>query len=159
MKSEGTSKSSDDTISLIEEMFKIVGKAFKIPESLMLGNITNMNDVVKSFLTFSVDPWADMIGQVLTGQYGYANWKNGNYFRVDTSTVNHVDIFDMADKIDKLISSAFASIDEVREKAGLDILNEDWSKNHLLTKNYEFINEKNKMIGGKDNETTDDDEI
>lgn len=42
-------KSSDDTISLIEEMFKIVGKAFKIPESLMLGNITNMNDVVKSF--------------------------------------------------------------------------------------------------------------
>ena len=159
MKSDGTSKSSDDTISLIEEMFKIVGKAFKIPESLMLGNITNMNDVVKSFLTFSVDPWADMIGQVLTGQYGYANWKNGNYFRVDTSTVNHVDIFDMADKIDKLISSAFASIDEVREKAGLDILNEDWSKNHLLTKNYEFINEKNKMIGGKDNETTDDDEI
>mgnify|MGYP000801644740 CR=1 FL=1 len=87
----------------------------------MLGNITNMNDVVKSFLTFSVDPWADMIGQVLTGQYGYANWKNGNYFRVDTSTVNHVDIFDMADKIDKLISSAFASIDDsLYEAARID---------------------------------------
>lgn len=160
MKSEGTSKSSDDTINFIEEIFKITGKAFKIPESLMLGNITNMNDVVKSFLTFSVDPWADMIGQVLTGQYGYTNWKNGNYFRVDTSTVNHVDIFDMADKIDKLISSAFASIDEVRDKAGLDILDEEWSAKHLLTKNYEFIDKKNKMIGGNSSgQTEGDDEV
>lgn len=160
MKSEGTQKSSDDTIKLIEEVFKITGKAFKIPESLMLGNITNMNDVVKSFLTFAVDPFADMIGQVLTGQYGYENWKQGNYYKVDTSGVNHVDVFDMADKIDKLISSAFASIDEVRERAGLDSLNEEWSKKHLLTKNYEFIDKKNKVIGGSSSEeSSDDDEI
>lgn len=152
MKQEGSQKSSDDTVKLIEEIFKITGKAFKIPESLMLGNITNMNDVVKSFLTFAVDPFADMIGQVLTGQYGYDNWILGNYYKVDTSGVNHVDIFDMADKIDKLISSSFASIDEVREKAGLDILNEEWSSKHLLTKNYEFI-EENSIIGGEKVET------
>lgn len=152
MKQEGSQKSSDDTVKLIEEIFKITGKAFKIPESLMLGNITNMNDVVKSFLTFAVDPFADMIGQVLTGQYGYNNWTLGNYYKVDTSGVNHVDIFDMADKIDKLISSSFASVDEVREKSGLDILNEEWSSKHLLTKNYEFI-EENSIIGGEKVET------
>lgn len=148
MKQEGSQKSSDDTVKLIEEIFKITGKAFKIPESLMLGNITNMNDVVKSFLTFAVDPFTDMIGQVLTGQYGYDNWALGNYYKVDTSGVNHVDIFDMAEAIDKLISSSFASIDEVREKAGLDKLNEEWSSKHLLTKNYEFI-EKGSIIGGE----------
>lgn len=65
--------------------------------------------------------------------------------------------FFYAAKFACILSSSTSS--QVREKAGLDILNEDWSKNHLLTKNYEFINEKNKMIGGKDNETTDDDEI
>lgn len=160
MKQEGSQKSSDDIVKLIEETFKITGKAFKIPESLMLGNITNMNDVVKSFLTFAVDPWANTIGQVLTGQYGFDNWACGNYFKVDTSEVNHVDIFDMADKVDKLISSAFASVDEVREKAGLDRLGEEWSSKHLLTKNYEFI-EENSIVGGEkiEKQSENDDEI
>lgn len=138
MKREQSRTNSEDSVTLIEETFKVAGKAFKIPESLMLGNITNINDVIKSFLTFAVDPWADMIGKVITGQYGYEEWEQGNYYKCDTSTVNHVDIFDMADKIDKLISSSFACVDEVREKAGLDRLNEEWSSKHLLTKNYEF---------------------
>lgn len=152
MESKISAKNSDDTIKLIEETFKIVGKAYKVPEALMLGNITNMNDVVKAFLTFAVDPYADMIGKELTGQYGYESWQQGNYYKVDTSTVNHVDIFDMADKIDKLISSSFACIDEVREKAGLDKIDEEWSSKHMLTKNYEFI-EKMLKEGGNEGET------
>ena len=151
MESKTSAKNSDDTIKLIEETFKIVGKVYKVPESLMMGNITNMNDVVKAFLTFAVDPYADMIGKELTGQYGYESWEQGNYYKVDTSTVNHVDIFDMADKIDKLISSSFACIDEVREKAGLDRINEEWSSKHMLTKNYEFI-EKMLKEGGYSSE-------
>lgn len=159
MKSEGSQKSADDLTKLIEQTFKVVGEAFKIPQSLMLGNITNMNDIVKSFLTFGVDPYADMIGKVLTGQYGMEEWLEGNYYKVDTSTVNHVDIFDMADKIDKLISSSFACIDEVREKAGLDRLNEEWSSRHLLTKNYEFIDKQNLQGGEKGEQSEDDDAV
>lgn len=151
MESKASAKSSDDTVKLIEETFKIVGKVYKVPESLMLGNITNMNDVVKAFLTFAVDPYADMISKELTGQYGIGEWEQGNYFVVDTSTVSHIDIFDMADNIDKLISSSFASIDEVRERAGLDIIGEEWSSKHLLTKNYDFM-EKVLKEGGKTSE-------
>lgn len=157
MKSEGTQKNADDIVKMIEQIFKITAEAFKIPQSLMLGNITNMNDITKSFLTFGVDPYADMIGKVLTGQYGIDSWLAGNYFRVDTSTVNHVDIFDMADKIDKLISSSFACIDEVREKAGLDRLEEEWSSRHLLTKNYEFIDKQNLQGGDEDGKSENDD--
>ena len=69
---------------------------------------------------------------------------------MDTSGVNHVDIFDMAGNIDKLISSAFMSIDEVRDRADLDQLGEEWSRRHVLTKNYEFIDEKAKQIGGEE---------
>ena len=150
MDSKSNAKNSDDLVKMIEETFKIVGKVYKVPESLMLGNITNMNDVVKAFLTFAVDPYADMIGKELTGQYGCKEWEKGNYYRVDTSTVNHVDIFDMADKIDKLISSSFACVDEVREKAGLDIIGEEWSSKHLLTKNYDFM-ERMLKEGGNEN--------
>lgn len=150
-----TSKSSEDVVKTVQEMFKIAGKAYKIPESLMLGNITNMDDVVKAFLTFAVDPITDMIGKVLTGAYGIWEWKQGNYYTVDTSGVNHVDMFDMADNIDKLIASAFASVDEVRERAGLDLIDEEWSSKHLLTKNYEFT--ENILKGGMESEKTEDD--
>ena len=150
MKMDGTQKSSDDVLKMIDQTFKITGKAYKIPESLMLGNITNMNDVIKSFLTFAVEPITDMIGKVLTGGYGQPEWMAGNYYKVDTSGINHVDIFDMANNIDKLISSAFMCIDEVRERTGLDAINKEWSKKHVLTKNYEFMEKmmKNKEICG-----------
>lgn len=149
MDSKSSPKTSDDTIKLLEETFKVVGKVYKVPESLMLGNITNMNDVVKAFLTFAVDPYADMIGKELTGQYGCREWLKGSYYKVDTSTVSHIDIFDMADSIDKLISSSFACVDEVRERAGLDAIGEEWSSKHLLTKNYEFM-ERMLKEGGED---------
>lgn len=141
MKSENPQKSSEDTIETIEELFKMAGKAFHIPESLMLGNITNMNDVVKAFLTFAVDPFAAMIGETLTGGYGVDSWKDGNRYTVDTSCVNHIDIFDMAEKIDKLISSSFMCVDEVRERAGLDEIGEEWSRKHMITKNYQLVSQ------------------
>lgn len=148
MKNEKSPKNSDDIVKLFNEVFTIVGKSFKIPESLMTGNINNMEEVVNAFLTFAVDPIGDEIGKTLTGAYGYDEWKMGRSYRVDTSGVGHVDIFKMADKVDKLISSSFANIDEVREKAGMDPLNEDWSKKHLLTKNYDFIEKVLKENGG-----------
>lgn len=141
-------KNSDDIVKLIDEIFSVTGKAFKIPDSLMTGNINNMEEVVNAFLTFAVDPVADEIGKTLTGAYGYESWASGRYYEVDTSKVGHVDVFKMAEKIDKLISSSFMSIDEVRERAGEDAINEDWSKKHLLTKNYQTIDEALKENGG-----------
>lgn len=152
MKKEGQQKNSDDIVKLINEIFSFVGKALKIPDSLMNGNINNMEEVVNAFLTFAVDPVADEIGKTLTGAYGYDSWARGNYYRVDTSSVSHVDIFKMADKIDKLISSSFAHVDEVRVRAGLDEIGEEWSRRHLITKNYDFIENMLKQNGGGDSE-------
>lgn len=160
MKQENNQKSSEDVTKVIEQIFSIVGKAYHIPQSLMLGNITNMNEVVKVLLTFAVDPIADMIGKELSAKRGYAEFLAGYGYKVDTSKVNHIDVFEMADKIDKLISSAFASIDEVREKADMDPLNEEWSSKHILTKNYDFIEEKLEAIGGNESaKWKNDDEI
>ena len=47
----------------------------------------------------------------------------------------HIDIFDLATSIDKLIASGFLSIDEVREKVGLRGFNEEWSTLHWMTLN------------------------
>ena len=142
-----TNTDSSDFRNLRKEMFEIVAQAFQIPVSLMLGNITNMNEIVKVFLTFCIDPLADMISEEITRKTSvtYDNWAKGNYVKVDTSTINHIDILDVAEKADKLISSGTCCIDEVRGIIGFDKLNTEFSQQHFITKNYDTV--ENRLIG------------
>lgn len=131
---------ADDSVKFIQEIFEFTFKAFHIPSGLLntSGN-NNIGDLMTLFLTFAVDPIADMIGKTLTGAYYDANeYANGNYFRVDTSKIKHVDIFAIASDVDKLISSGFATVNETRKAAGLDPGDGKWLDEHILTKNYEI---------------------
>ena len=133
------SGSAGDFVELKKELFSSVAGAFHIPESMMTGNITNMADIVGSFLTFGVDPYADMITEALNKRAGIDNYMAGNYYQVDTSKILHRDIFDVAADVSNLISSGVKCIDEVREMLGDAPLNTDWSRKHFITKNFEEI--------------------
>lgn len=136
-------ETSSDLISLRKEMFDIVAQAFKIPQTMMYGNITNMQEIVKVYLTFCIDPLADMISEELTRKTNtFKTWNGGkNFIKVDTSRINHVDIFEVADKADKLIASGVASIDEVRKVLDWQELGTEFSQKHWITKNYSDVSE------------------
>lgn len=129
---------SADIIAMRKEIFETTAQSFKIPLSMMNGNITNMNDIVKVYLSICIDPIADMISEEYTKKYHtYEEWKNGDYIEVDTSCINHIDIFEVADKADKAIASGLCSIDELRPRVKLNPLKTDFSTKHFITKNYE----------------------
>ena len=129
--------SSADVIAVRKEMFDVIAQAFKIPLSMMYGNITNINDMINMFLTFTIDPLADMISEEITRKmYPYSQWKKGNYVKCDTSCISHVDILDVADKVMNLIGSGAVCIDEVRNRIGMPPLNDDLGKHHFVTRNY-----------------------
>lgn len=140
--------SSEDFIRLRKDMFEMVASAFNIPLSLMNGNITNINDIISEFLTFAVDPIADMISEVLNKGSGYEEYLKGNYYKVKTACIYHRDIFSLAPELDKLISSGFFSVDEARREAGYTEINNDWSGKHFMTKNYEEIEKLLKAVEG-----------
>ena len=143
--SSGTA-SSAEMINLRKDMFEMVANALHIPMTLMTGNITNMNEIMKVFLTFSVDPVADMIQEVLNKRAGVRNWKSGEYYRVDTGKIIHRDIFDLSNAMDKLLASGNLCIDEIREEIGREPLNTKWSRQHWMTKNYTKIEDAMKAI-------------
>lgn len=144
---------SKDLREIRKEIMEIVAQTFKIPINLMSGNITNIQDVVKMFLTFCIDPIADMIGEELTRKiYGFEGWKSGKFIKVDTSTINHVDVLDVAEKVDKLISSGVNCIDEVRAVIDYPALNTEFSKTHFITKNYDTVENRLKGEGDKQDE-------
>ena len=138
-----TGANSSDVIQLRKEAFEVVAQAFKIPLPMMYGNITNMQEIVKVYLSFCIDPLADMLGEELTRKTNtFKTWNGGkNYIKVDTSRINHFDILDVADKADKLVASGVCSIDEVRRVLDMPVLGTEFSQKHWITKNYSDVNE------------------
>ena len=135
--SSKTTTNTSDIIAMRKEIFDVAAQALKITLPMMYGNITNMNEIVKVFLSFCIDPLADMIGEEFTRQYfSFDEWKNGCSVKVDTSCINHIDILEVGDKVDKAISSGTASIDEMRERLGMPELGTEFSQAHWMTKNY-----------------------
>lgn len=128
---------SSDILAIRKEMFETVAQAFKIPLAMMYGNITSINDVINMFLTFVIDPLADMIGEEITRKmYPYEVWRHGYYVQVDTSCISHVDILDVADKVMNAVGSGTVCIDEIRERLNKPPLNNELGKQHFVTRNY-----------------------
>ena len=74
--------------------------------------------------------------EITRKMYPFNDWKAGNYVKVDTSCISHVDILDVADKVDKAISSGVVCIDEMRKRLDMQELGTDFGKKHFVTKNY-----------------------
>lgn len=159
MKAENT-KDTSDVVSMRKEIFEVVAQALKIPLPMMYGNITNMNEIVKVYLSICVDPLADMISEEITRKnYSYDEWKAGDFVIVDTSCINHVDILEAADGIYNAIGSGAVNIDDVRNRLGWLPLNTDFSQQYFLSKNFvpaeNMLNATNTetLKGGERNET------
>ena len=151
--SNAAGKDTSDIIAMRKEVFEVVAQALKLPLSMMYGNITNMNEIVKVYLSICIDPLADMISEELTRKYySFDEWEKGYHIKVDTSCINHVDILEVADKVDKAISSGVTNIDELRSRLGMQELNTVFSTSHFMTKNYalaeNLLNEET-MKGGE----------
>lgn len=148
----GASEISDIKI-LCDEVFDRVGQAFKIPPSLIKGNIADITNLTDYFLTFCIDPLCDLITEELNRKmYGSVEYLKGNHLIIDTTAVKHIDLFYVANNIDKLISSSMYSVNELRLKLGDTSINEEWANNHVITKNYTSVDDLESMRGGENNE-------
>jgi hypothetical protein len=147
-----------DIITMRKEIFETTGQAFKIPLSMMYGNMTNIKDVVAVFLAFAVDPVAKMLSTEFTRKrYDFEEWKRGCYVEIDTSCISYADILDCADKVDKAIASGVTNIDELRPRFRLKKLNTDFSTAHFITKNYDLAENMLKTL--KESEVKEDEEV
>lgn len=133
----GTTSTPADVNERINYEFELAARAFKIPKSLVLGDVTEVKEITKNFLTFAIEPVIDkMAEEINRKRYGEMDYKKGLYIKINSNSIQHIDVFELAEKVDKLLSSGIYCIDELREKLGDTPLNTDWSRRHYITKNY-----------------------
>jgi Phage portal protein. len=162
---ESTKKYSNevtDMKELVGEALARAAQAYKVPVGLIRGDVAGIKDAYTMLLTNCIDPIAAMLSEgFTTAVFSEEEIIDGCEIVADTSNLKHVDIFDMAGSIDKLIASGFLSIDEVRLASGLKPLNEEWSKAHYMTLNYTTAQasvEAGNEVTGADNDEGSEEE-
>ena len=98
-----STESTRDIKALADDIFEFTARAFSFPPSLAKGDVQDTGKAIDELLTFVVDPLAKMMQQEINRKRnGYAGFYAGNYLKIDTLAVKHIDIFDIATPIDTL---------------------------------------------------------
>ena len=140
--SSGTKASVDDITKLMNDGMTRSAQAYKISPALLTGEIAGIKEAINLTLTSAIDPLAAATSEQISIKInGLSGIVKGNYAVVDTSNIKHIDIFDIASAVDKLIGSGFATPDEARVFAGLQPTGEKAMQQHYFTKNYSTIDE------------------
>ena len=139
---------------MIDDVSDFTAKGFNMPPALLRGDIQGTSDAVDQFLTFCIDPLADMIQEEINRKrIGQVEFSKGTKIVIDTKTIKHIDLFSISTAIDKLIGSGVFCINDIRKATGDEIIDETvWQ--HWITKNYSSVEDLLKLIteGGVLNE-------
>lgn len=132
--------STRDIRAQVDDMFSFTARAFGIPPVLLLGEVINPTMATNQLLTFCIDPLTDLLMEEINRKrFGRKEYLSGNKIVIDTKTIKHIDLLEVATSIDKLISSGAFCIDEIRVTVGEEPLGTEFGKQHWITKNYERI--------------------
>lgn len=131
-----------DFTAQIKDVSELYASSFGIPKSLITGEVQDTSKAIDQLLTFCLDPLLELIGDELNRKlFAKDDYLKGNYVQWQTNAIKHIDILDVAGNVEKLISSGFCCIDDIRSLCGMDRVNTEWSTQFFMTKNFSTIDE------------------
>lgn len=135
-----STESTRDIKALADDIFDFTARALSFPPSLARGNVQDTGKAIDELLTIGIDPLVKMLQQEINRKrYGYSGFRGGCYMQIDTLAVKHVDIFDIATPVDKLISSGVFCVNDILDVLHMPRIEEEWAYRHFITKNYSDI--------------------
>lgn len=147
-----TARDTRDIRALVEDIFDFTARGFLIPVVLVNGKVEATADANTRFLTNAIDPIADQLQEEITRKrYGLDAWKQGDFLRVDTSSIIHFDLFANAANVEKLVGSGAYTINDVRRAANQATINEAWADKHYMTLNISTMGQATRQLGKEEN--------
>lgn len=136
----GNSGLSVDEVNKVSNGFlDQVAMAIGIPISLIYGEMADVEKPTKNFLMFTVNPllkkFCDECNAKFIDKTEYLGGK-----KVEAKTISYNNLFEIADKVDKLVSSGGWTGNEIRQEAGWDASDDPNLDKHWITKNYTEMN-------------------
>lgn len=125
--------------NLCNDILEMTAIAYAMPPVLLLGKVADSKDAFARWMTEAIDPLAETIADEINHKsFGAGAYLAGKKLVVDTSGIQHFDIFSNADHIAKLVGSGWSYNDILRIIGGAEV-DEDWANQHFFTKNNEAV--------------------
>lgn len=141
----GTSNLNMEEINKIPSyLIDAVADALGIPTALLHGSRAELKDNMKAFNQYCLASLLQKIEDELNAKIIDPN-DYSEITRVKVEGINKPNIFDLAEPIDKLISSSVFNPNEIRKELGYEP--REGGDDYQVTKNYEIANQKNKEGG------------
>ena len=148
-----------DIKALLDDTLELTCKAFLIPVNICNGDVADTSKAVDDFLTFCLDSIVELIQNEINGKhYTEDEYLKGTYMKINTQAIKHIDALDMANSVDKLISSGVYSINNILRILGEEEIDEEWANEHYITKNYSGIDSTGQSLSEKGGKTNAEDE-
>ena len=128
-----------DLDSLIKQAQDRACNVYHVAPSLLRGEVTNIDEAIRSTLSFGVKPPLRLIETEINRKAYGKDVLNGWKMMVDTTHIRLVDVFDAAAQADKLVQDALYNVNELREKFEDDPIPERWASEYNRTKNMEKV--------------------
>jgi HK97 family phage portal protein len=126
-----------DYRAMIDDIDDMTAAAFGIPAVLLKGQTAGVKEAVDMYLSDCIDPLADLIEtEINRRMYGEEQVLKGTRIKIDTSNIKHLELFEMAGSIEKLVGSGTMTINDVRDRLGLKRSDDPIADKHLITKNF-----------------------
>ncbi|MGH1047668.1 phage portal protein [Bacillus mycoides] len=149
-----------DIKNLAKDMLDFVASAFHIPPSLLSGiseggisTSGNPTGDLDNFILFSVRP----IGEMIANEYNKKMFTRDQflkktYIKFDMKNFKLFDLTKFANAVDKLFAVGGLSINNVIDRLGGELIDEDWANKRYVTKNYERAEISGNLKGGESDE-------
>lgn len=132
----GNGGQSVEEINKVTNGFLVqVAMAIGIPVSLLHGDMADVEKQTKNFMMFTVNPLLKKIRDEANSKFfSKDDYLNGK--KLEIKPISYLSLFDLANSIDKLVSSGTFTGNEVRQEAGYEPSDDPNLDKHYITKNY-----------------------
>jgi HK97 family phage portal protein len=136
----GNAGQSVDEINKVTNGFlDQIAMAIGIPVSLLHGDMADVEKQTKNFMMFTVNPLLKKIrDEANTKFFTKKEYLNGT--KLEIKPISYLSLFDLANSIDKLVSSGAFTGNEIRLEAGYEPSEDPNLDKHYITKNYQEMN-------------------
>jgi len=139
--SDGSSngKSIDELIKLKRSLIDDVADILGIPNALLHGELAEYETAIRAYVKFCVDPLVEKIQDELNAKL-LTKQEVLNGSCIEAKFIQYSSIFEIAQSIDKLISSGAFNRNEIRVEVGYQRSDNPALDEYVITKNYQSVN-------------------
>lgn len=131
----GSGQSVDEINKVTNGFLNQVAMAIGIPISLIHGDMADVEKQTKNFMMFTVNPFLKKVCDEGNAKFiEKKDYLDGK--RIEAKAISYNSLFDLANSVDKLVSSGAFTGNEIRNEAGYDSSDDPNLDKHYITKNY-----------------------